>query len=366
MSLKISKEMEKSFASEKILGYPAAIKKIAELKKQGKKVGLCHGGFDLLHPGQMKHFESAKKLCNVLFVSITSDQFVTSRKGSGRPVFTDKLRAYSAACIEFVDYVVISDFEKGVEVIKKLKPSYYIKGPDFINKTTPGITAEREAVVSVGGETKYTNDPNLSTTEIIRYIKEELDRKRILVIVDRDGTIIEHMDFLGKNPKWKNEVKLKKEVVDLLIYAKTKYDAAFVVVTNQTGVARKYFDCKTVEEINAYIAGLLKEKGIIISSWQYCPDADSAYAKLKKSQIKFDPKYVKDKTKRKPRPDMVFDALKELKADIKDFDSIIVIGDHDDDKGLAENLKAKFINVVNKSYEDLVRELQEGFSASLK
>jgi histidinol-phosphate phosphatase family protein len=284
---------------------------------------------------------------------------VTSRKGSGRPVFTDKLRAYSAACIEFVDYVVISDFEKGVEVIKKLKPSYYIKGPDFINKTTPGITAEREAIASIGGETKYTNDPNLSTTEIIRYIKEELDRKRILAIIDRDGTLIEHIDFLGKNTEWEDEVKLKKEVVDLLIYAKTKYDTIFIVVSNQTGVARKYFDCKTVEKINAYLADLLKEKGIIINNWQYCPDADSAYAKIKKDQVRFDPKYVKDVTKRKPGTDMVFDALKELKADIKDFDSVIVIGDHDDDKGLAENLKAKFINIVNKNYEDLVRELKE-------
>jgi len=204
MPVKISKKMEKSFASNKILSYPDAIKKIAELKKKGKKVGLCHGGFDLLHPGHMKHFESAKKLCDVLFVSITSDRFVTSRKGTGRPVFPEKLRAYSAGCVEFVDYVVVSDFEKGVEVINKLKPSYYIKGPDFINKTTPGITAEREAVASVGGETKYTDDPNLSTTEIIRYVKEELDRKKLLLIIDRDGTLIDNADFLGKNKNWKD------------------------------------------------------------------------------------------------------------------------------------------------------------------
>jgi histidinol-phosphate phosphatase family protein len=303
----------------------------------------------------MKHFESAKNLCDVLFVSITSDRFVTSRKGSDRPVFTDKLRAYSATCVEFVDYVVISDFEKGVEVIKKLKPSYYIKGPDFINKSTPGITAEREAIASVSGETKYTNDPTLSTTEIIRYIKEELDRKKLLLVIDRDGTLIENKDFLGKNKNWQKEVKLKKEVIDLLIYAKTKYDATFIVISNQAGVARRYFDCKKVEEVNSHLGSLLKEKGIIISNWQYCPDADSAYAKLKKDQIKFDPKYVKDITKRKPKADMVFDALKELKADIKDFDSIIVIGDHDDDKGLAENLKAKYVDVRDKKYDELVK-----------
>ncbi|MBN2052406.1 HAD-IIIA family hydrolase [Candidatus Woesearchaeota archaeon] len=363
MAVNINHKDLKQFSSKKILSYSDAIKKIALLKKQGKKVGLCHGGFDLLHPGHMKHFEAAKKLCDVLFISITSDEFVTSRKGSGRPVFNENLRAYSAACVEFVDYVVISDFEKGIEVIKKLKPSYYIKGPDFINKTTPGITAEREAIKSVGGEMKYTDDPTFSTTEIIRYVKEELDRKKVLFVLDRDGTLIVNTGFLGKNKEWKKEVELKKEIIDFLIHAKTKYDTTFIVVTNQTGVARKYFDCKRVEEINKYIGELLKEKGIIVSSWQYCPDADSAYAKLKKGQIDFDYNYVKDKTKRKPHPDMVFDALKELKMDLNEFEKIIVVGDAEDDELLAGNLKpanasVKFIDSNNPTYSKLVKELE--------
>jgi len=357
MPLRISKEVEKSYTSKKILGFQSAVKKIAELKKQGRKVGLCHGGFDLLHPGHMKHFESAKKLCDYLVVSITSDRYVTSRKGSGRPVFSDKLRAYAAACIEFVDFVVISDFKKGIEVIKKLKPSYYIKGPDFIHKTTPGITAERKAIKAVSGEMRYTDDPALSTTEIIRYIKEELDRKKLLLIIDRDGTLIEDAGYLGKNKNWKEEVKLKKSVVDFISYIQTKYDTTKIVVSNQTGVARKYFDCKTVEEINKYIHGLLKKKGIRIDNWQYCPYANTAYAEMKKKEekLEFDLRFVKDKTKRKPSPGMVFDGLKELKKDIKEFSYIIVLGDKDDDKGLAENLKARFINVRNKGYKELIK-----------
>ena len=111
MPLNIKKEVEKSFVSKKILDYSSAIKKISELKEKNKTVGLCHGGFDLLHPGHIKHFESAKNLCDYLMVSITSDRFVTSRKGSGRPIFSDKLRAYASACTEFVDFVVISDFK---------------------------------------------------------------------------------------------------------------------------------------------------------------------------------------------------------------------------------------------------------------
>ena len=162
------------YDSDNIISYNKAIDLITKLKSQNKKVGLCHGGFDLLHPGHIRHLESARKLCDVLFLSVTSDRFITLGKGAGRPVYTDKLRAYMAASIRFVDYVVISDFETAIEAIKLLKPDCYIKGPDYANSKISAITAEREAVASIGGKIEYTNDPKLATTSIISYIKEKL------------------------------------------------------------------------------------------------------------------------------------------------------------------------------------------------
>ena len=103
-------ESMEPFISKKIIPSMEAEKLVSDLKKKEKKIGLCHGGFDLLHPGHIKHFESAKSLCDVLFVSVTSDKFVSERKGSGRPIFNDTLRAFSIASLEFVDYVFISNF----------------------------------------------------------------------------------------------------------------------------------------------------------------------------------------------------------------------------------------------------------------
>lgn len=163
------------FKCDKILDVLVAAEKVAEIKACGKTVGLCHGGFDLLHPGHILHFVSAKRLCDYLFVSITSDYFINKLKGEGRPIFSDKLRAYFAANISCVDYVVISEFEKGVEVINLLKPSYYIKGSDQINKTrkeNPVLFEEIDAISSLGGEIKFTLDEKLSTTEIIDYIRK--------------------------------------------------------------------------------------------------------------------------------------------------------------------------------------------------
>ena len=58
------------------------IHKILKVKKL-KKIVLCHGAFDLIHPGHLDHFEKAKKLGDILVVTITSDRFI--KKGIHNP-----------------------------------------------------------------------------------------------------------------------------------------------------------------------------------------------------------------------------------------------------------------------------------------
>jgi len=340
------------FKSDKIIGLILAAKKILEIKKSNKTVGLCHGGFDLLHPGHLKHFESASKLCDYLFVSITSDKYVESRKGSNRPIFSDKIRAYSVASICYVDHVVISDFERANEVLELLKPSYYIKGPDFINKKTPGIISEKNKAKELGMEMKYTTDQKLSTTEIINYIQNNLKRKKILLGIDRDGTLIEEVEYLGKDDDWKKKIKLKKNTVDLISYIQTKFDTTKIVISNQQGVARNFFTIETVENINSKIDALLRENGIIIDNWQFCPDVDNKFIRLMKD-VKFNPSYIKEKSKRKPNPEMLFNGLSKLNKNIKEFDKVVIIGNSQDDKETAKNLNVKYLDVTDNSYETL-------------
>ena len=57
-------------------------------KRDKKKISLCHGVFDLLHPGHINHFNQAKKISDILIVSVTSDKKVL--KGPGRPHFDEK------------------------------------------------------------------------------------------------------------------------------------------------------------------------------------------------------------------------------------------------------------------------------------
>jgi rfaE bifunctional protein nucleotidyltransferase chain/domain len=347
--------VDTEFKSDKVVDFTAAESKISELKKANKTIGLCHGTFDLLHPGHIKHLESAAKLCDFLFVSITSDKYVTKRKGAGRPIFQEHLRTYMVASIQYVDFVFISDFERGTQVVEKLKPSFYIKGPDYKDRNTEGINEERKAIKEVGGEIKYTEDTKFSSTEIIKHIRDNIKREKVLLGIDRDGTLIEDAHYLGKEKNWTDQIILNKDVVHLINRIQTHYDTVNIVISNQKGVACGYFNTKKVEEINNHITALLKEKSIVIDKWKFCPEVDADYA-AKIKDTTFRPEFIKEKSKRKPDPYMLMEALRELNKDIGDFDKVIIIGNSQDDENLATNINVPFINVTNKNYETLKKE----------
>ena len=69
-----------------------------ERRKSGKKIVHCHGVFDLLHIGHIRHYEQAKQLGDLLVVTLTGDQYVN--KGPNRPAFPQDLRAEAIAAAE--------------------------------------------------------------------------------------------------------------------------------------------------------------------------------------------------------------------------------------------------------------------------
>lgn len=181
---------------------------------------------------------------------------------------------------------------------------------------------------------------------------------KLLIIVDRDGTLVESDDWLGRDSDWKEKLVLIKPVIDFLVHLQHRYDPLMVVVTNQSGVARGYFDEDRVIEVHAKIAKELKSEGIVISSWQYAPDIDVAY-RLEHSEVNFRPEYVKEETTRKPGTAMVLDGLKELNLKLEDFDKAVVLGDRHEDAGLAANLLAYFIDVKGKTFDDLLLDFND-------
>lgn len=155
-------------ASNKIKSLDELAETVRCLKKENKKIVHCHGVFDLLHPGHIKHFEAAKREGDVLIVTITKDEFVN--KGPGRPVFNQYLRMEFIAAIESVDYVALNQWPTAVETIKKLKPDVYVKGSDYANRTddlSGKIYEEEKAIKDVGGSIKFTDEVTFSSTQLL-------------------------------------------------------------------------------------------------------------------------------------------------------------------------------------------------------
>ena len=153
---------------KKIIDFFDVEKILKQIKRKGKKIVHCHGVFDLLHIGHLEHFKSAKKYGDILVISVTPDKFV--QKGFERPYFNSEQRMESLASIEVVNFVVLNNSTNAVDIIKKIKPNYYVKGADYKNfkeDITGQIKNEELVVKKNGGKIVFTEDPIYSSSSIL-------------------------------------------------------------------------------------------------------------------------------------------------------------------------------------------------------
>ena len=141
--------------------------KIADMKAQGKKIVHCHGCFDLMHPGHIKYFQAAKRMGDVLVVTLTKDEYVD--KGPERPVFSETLRAESIAALECVDFVAVNKWPTAEQTLRLIKPHIYVKGQEFENlqDKTGKIQKEYKVLKEIGAEMRFTHEIVFSSTELL-------------------------------------------------------------------------------------------------------------------------------------------------------------------------------------------------------
>jgi rfaE bifunctional protein nucleotidyltransferase chain/domain len=143
--------------------------KIANLyREKNRKIIHCHGIYDLIHIGHIRHLQKARTLGDILFVTITPDCFVN--RGPGRPVFNENLRCEAISALNCVDYVAISQWPTAIELIQILKPDFYVKGNDYQgreNNINDPFAREAKLVESLGGKIAYTGDTIYSSSQLI-------------------------------------------------------------------------------------------------------------------------------------------------------------------------------------------------------
>jgi rfaE bifunctional protein nucleotidyltransferase chain/domain len=140
---------------------------LQKLRHAGKKIVLCHGCFDLMHPGHIKHFQAAKKMGDVLVVTVTPDVYVD--KGPGRPAYNQDLRASSVAALECVDFVAINKWPTAEETLRLLMPHVFVKGQEFEDSPSRTWKLHRESAVAkeIGCEIRFTHEVVFSSTQLL-------------------------------------------------------------------------------------------------------------------------------------------------------------------------------------------------------
>jgi D-glycero-D-manno-heptose 1,7-bisphosphate phosphatase len=137
-------------------------------------------------------------------------------------------------------------------------------------------------------------------------------RGKPAIFLDRDGTLIEDVGFVSR----REDVRVLPTVIEALrTFAAAGY--ACVVVTNQSGIARGYFDASAVHGVNAEIDAQLNARDVKVDAFYFCPHLDDGC------------------DCRKPEPGMIARAAREHGIDVA---RSAVIGDRGSDIELGQRL----------------------------
>jgi len=109
------------------------------------------------------------------------------------------------------------------------------------------------------------------------------------VILDRDGTIIEHIHYLS-NPEI---VRFKPGLIQALTSLSIE-GFAFGIVSNQSIIGRGMATQEQVDVVNSYITKFLYQHGVDISFVYVCPHVPEDNCKCRKPEIELGLRAISD------------------------------------------------------------------------
>lgn len=151
------------------------------------KVIMCHGVFDVVHPGHVRHLIYAKSKGDILVVSVTADAHIT--KGAVRPYVPEELRAINLAAFEMVDYVIIDRDPTPLNNLRRIQPDFYAKGYEYVDAGIhPKTREEMEVLESYGGEILFTpGDIVYSSSRLLETAPPSIAVDKLMVLLEAEG-----------------------------------------------------------------------------------------------------------------------------------------------------------------------------------
>ena len=166
----------------------------------------------------------------------------------------------------------------------------------------------------------------------------------IAVFLDRDGTLIEEVNYL-KNVE---DIKLIDGTFEAIKKLNQRNIPA-IVVSNQSGVARGYFNEDNVRLINGKLNSMLQEQGAKLDGFYYCPHHLEGTVE----------DYSTDCDCRKPKPGMIQAAIRDFKG--INLEGSFMIGDKVCDVELARNAGCRGILLKTGYGKGILDNADEGF-----
>lgn len=169
---------------------------------------------------------------------------------------------------------------------------------------------------------------------------------RPAVILDRDGTINEEVGYIGTPEQLR--------LIPGAAAALRRLQAAgfcLVIVTNQAGVARGYFDEAALQRVNGHLLALLSAEGVQVAGLYYCPHHPT----------EGHPPYRRVCECRKPGGGLLRRAAEEHGLDLA---RSIVVGDHLSDVLLGRGVGSRTVLLLTGHGREEARKIGETVDAS--
>lgn len=140
-----------------------------KLKEKGKKIIFTAGSWDLLHVGQCRYLDTAKKEGDILVVGVSSNAAIRAVKGPNKPVLDEKIRAEMLTYLRSVDFVTILPEPSCAPTLGLLKPDVFITVKEDWAAAYKE-SKEYKTVTKYGGKVKVVDRQStaLSTTKIVQ------------------------------------------------------------------------------------------------------------------------------------------------------------------------------------------------------
>ena len=166
---------------------------ISRLKKDGHKIVLTQGVYDLIHEGHALYLENARSHGDILVVGVDSDELTKKRKGPNRPIVPQAERLKMLVHLRHVDLVILRNVEDDIgDLIRLVKPDVLVVSTstgDFSDKQVKDYndfcgqiitlppqaatsTSARIRLLAIDGAEKLAREINKLTKDFISNIRK--------------------------------------------------------------------------------------------------------------------------------------------------------------------------------------------------